>query len=380
MQYNLTCNDWDTPCWSKFPAGQARKMFVTGRSDCIPSATATSKQGYLASKVEITPDQNGNGPKTAQYFKDNFNLQPKEALALMGAHTIGRYSGFQTHIDYAWVRDKNSVRNEVLNIEYYQTLAARPNHCKDKYCVGTMDGGSPTHHWNVRPELFETYWPQPEPWITKHRRLMWNHLVERGPVCDPEDEDYWGDAETFWNIQDSEVKADIALQKKFEEMNTGHPDFWSYCCEQKANKCWETDSCDPDCTRKVQNRIRHLSSDVGFYLKWEINDVGYPSADYCDAFKDTDTRNKGWGFYWDNTWRFNFNNNNDNKDPQRIAGCPLQDMDDGYGQKLYEDVEMYADNQEQWISDFVDVWIKMSQNGYGNQELVQGPEDFWTHL
>ena len=30
---------------------------------------------------------------------------------------------------------------------------------------------------------------------------------------------------------------------------------------------------------------------------------------------------------------------------QFLAGCPLQDMDDGYGQKLYEDVEMYADNQ-----------------------------------
>ena len=30
MQYNLTCNDWDTPCWSKFPTGQAKEMFVTG--------------------------------------------------------------------------------------------------------------------------------------------------------------------------------------------------------------------------------------------------------------------------------------------------------------------------------------------------------------
>ena len=77
-------------------------IFILGRSDCIPSPTATPKQQYLASKVEITPDQNGNGPKTAKYFKDNFNLKPKEALALMGAHTIGRYSGFQTHIDYAW--------------------------------------------------------------------------------------------------------------------------------------------------------------------------------------------------------------------------------------------------------------------------------------
>ena len=31
MQYNLTCNDWSTPCWSRFNPGLARKMFVTGK-------------------------------------------------------------------------------------------------------------------------------------------------------------------------------------------------------------------------------------------------------------------------------------------------------------------------------------------------------------
>jgi len=373
MQYNLTCNDWSTPCWSKFHPGHARKMFVTGRSDCIPSSTATSKQGYLASKVEIAPDQNANGPKTAQYFKDNFNMKPKEALALMGAHTIGRYSGFQTHIDYAWVRAKHSVRNEVFNTEYFQTLAARPMHTKDKYCVGTMDGGNPTHYWNVRAELFEFYWPQPAPWISKHRRLMWNHLVERGPVCDKEDEDYWGDAEIFWNIEESDVKADKAVVAKFKQLNTGHPDFWSYCCEQKANKCWENNSCDPDCTRKVQNRIRHLSSDVGFYLKWETDQDGYPHG--CDAFKDM----KG-GLDNDWQWLWTFRTDGDKANPQRIAGCPVQDMDDGYGQQMYKTVEKYADNQQLWIRDFIKVWIKMSQNGYGSKELVQGPKNFWTHF
>ena len=35
---------------------------------------------------------------------------------------------------------------------------------------------------------------------------------------------------------------------------------------------------------------------------------------------------------------------------------------------------------ELWISDFVNVWIKMSQNGYGSEELIQGPKEFWTHL
>ena len=33
-----------------------------------------------------------------------------------------------------------------------------------------------------------------------------------------------------------------------------------------------------------------------------------------------------------------------------------------------------------WIRDFIKVWIKMSQNGYGSKELVQGPKQFWTHF
>ena len=67
----------------------------------MPSPDATPKQGYLSAKVNVMPDQNGNGPMTARYFKENFNMTAKEGLALMGAHTLGRYSTFQTHIDYA---------------------------------------------------------------------------------------------------------------------------------------------------------------------------------------------------------------------------------------------------------------------------------------
>ena len=86
--------------------------------------------GYLASKKEAAPDANGNGPKTAQYFKDNFDMSPRESLALMGAHTIGGFSTFATHIDYAWVRHLDSSRTKVFNNEYYKELAARPAHVK----------------------------------------------------------------------------------------------------------------------------------------------------------------------------------------------------------------------------------------------------------
>ena len=121
-----------------------------------------------------------------------------------------------------------------------------------------------------------------------------------------------GDAEIFWNIEESDVKADKAVVAKFKQLNTGHPDFWSYCCEQKANKCWENNSCDPDCTRKVQNRIRHLSSDVGFYLKWETDQDGYPHG--CDAFKGM----KG-GLDNDWQWLWTFNTDGDKRNPQRIG-------------------------------------------------------------
>ena len=91
---------------------------ILGRVDCIPSSSATSKQKYLASKVEILPDANGNGKKTVKYFKDNFGMNPRETLALMGAHTIGKYSTFQTHIDYAWVSTKAHVTiQKILNIQ-----------------------------------------------------------------------------------------------------------------------------------------------------------------------------------------------------------------------------------------------------------------------
>ena len=65
-----------------------------------------------------------------------------------------------------------------------------------------------------------------------------------------------GDGEIFWNIQDSIIKADKEQQAKFVRMKTGYPDFWSYCCAQKEAECWKTNSCDPDCTRKVQGRAQ----------------------------------------------------------------------------------------------------------------------------
>ena len=332
--YNFTCNDWDTPCYSPFP-GKAKKLFKTGRSDCIPKYPGT-KWEYVSSKKEAEPDLHGSGPIMAQYFGDHFNLSPRQGLALMGAHTLGQFSTFSAHIDYAWVRGQgDDSRNELFNNEYYKTLVGKPAHVKDKYCTGNMDGSAPQHHWSIRANLFETYWPQGPssgPWIKRKRRLLWNHLVTRAPTCEEPEEDALGNGGKFWNEVDCNKHPkcrDSGIDFKLKPESH----FWEYCCHQKKNECWKTDSCDEDCTRTVQNRIRHLSSDVGFYLKFEYDAKGYPKkrnkdGTFCEAFKDMGNRDWMWLYKLDKTgdsMRVKYAVDGDTAgEDGRIAGCPLQ--------------------------------------------------------
>ena len=85
---------------------KAKSLFKTGRVDCVSKQTDPKFQ-YLAPSKEIVPDQNGNGPMTRDYFDKNFGLDPREGLVLMGAHTLGSFSTFAQHIDYAWVSPDN---------------------------------------------------------------------------------------------------------------------------------------------------------------------------------------------------------------------------------------------------------------------------------
>ena len=110
-------------------------------------------------------------------------------------------------------------------------------------------------------------------------------------------------------------------------------------------------------------------------MKWETDELGYPVG--CEAFEDMD---QPW------KWNLIFKNKDGLKKEsgkvrnERPAGCPLQDMDDGHGTEMWKTVEMYANDQELWIKDFVDVWSKMNVNGYNLSDLSQGPTGFWTHF
>ena len=69
------------------------KMFKTGRKDCQPKS---GNKLYLASKVENHPAIGFNGSMTIDYFKDDFGLDAKSAVAIMGTHTIGSFNPIVT--------------------------------------------------------------------------------------------------------------------------------------------------------------------------------------------------------------------------------------------------------------------------------------------
>ena len=95
-------------------------------------------KSYLLQILLLRPLlSSGNGPTTVKYFEDKFGIKAKESLALMGGHTLGKFNTFQSHIDYSWVRELKSRRNEIFNNEYYKVLSARPALVKDGYCLGT---------------------------------------------------------------------------------------------------------------------------------------------------------------------------------------------------------------------------------------------------
>ena len=257
-------------------------MFKTGRSDCKSHSTDAKKQ-YLAPLSENSPHAVANGPQTAEYFRDQFGLTPREGLALMGAHTLGKYSTFHTHIDYAWVRFRGGMRHRVLNNEYYKTLTAEPGHVKDKYCVGKLDGSPATKEWYVFANLFEYVWPQKIPgahWNQRHRRFVWHHEVTRGPNCQATDED-----STFLGMQTPWIEYDNPKEDfkiKIQELKeiavaNGFKSGYEYCCNLQSKGLN-----DEACNQPVQNRIRHLSSDVGFYYKFDFNWAGLPIG--CDVF------------------------------------------------------------------------------------------------
>ena len=97
-------------------------VFKFGRKDCTPSCDGPDDfYGFCTKEMEAHPDPHGNGESVTTFLKDNFQMDAKESVALMGAHTLGhaneKLSGFR---HYPWT---GFFGKKTLNNDYYKLLA-----------------------------------------------------------------------------------------------------------------------------------------------------------------------------------------------------------------------------------------------------------------
>ena len=88
--------------------------FKTGRSDC--TEFESEEEPYKATKTEVHPNAVGNGEQTVDFFASQFGLSGPEMVALLGAHTFGRFHVHVSLFRYTWT----SRGTHLLNNHYYK--------------------------------------------------------------------------------------------------------------------------------------------------------------------------------------------------------------------------------------------------------------------
>ena len=92
-------------------------IFKSGRRDCT-FEPASEDRPYWHGMDEVHPNPHGNGKITVDFFKDHFDLNSREVVALMGAHTYGTMRTQNAMFRYGWT----SNNMPLFNNRYYSSL------------------------------------------------------------------------------------------------------------------------------------------------------------------------------------------------------------------------------------------------------------------
>ena len=85
------------------------------------------------------------------FFDTAFNMNGREALALMGAHGVGTYNPVVISDNaYNWLDRETQLR--IINNKYYKVMAERKSKVYDQ-CTGTMDNQEAPSKWIARTHV-----------------------------------------------------------------------------------------------------------------------------------------------------------------------------------------------------------------------------------
>ena len=90
-------------------------IFKSGRRDCTFEPSSPDSP-CSHDKQEVHPNPHGSGRITVDFFKTHFNLNSREVVALMGAHTFGTMRTQNAMFRYGWT----SYNSPLFNNRYYR--------------------------------------------------------------------------------------------------------------------------------------------------------------------------------------------------------------------------------------------------------------------
>jgi len=322
--------------------------FFTGRRDCI---VENVEEPYKTTKAEVDPNAEGSGRDTIKYFKEQFDMNGREVVAIMGSHTYGRPSADISGFPYTWT----SRGTHLFNNDYYKNIVGEDRwyHWGDSGegcrkvgdAYGTIRGTPPKSRWLTHtrmsaPNGGKVFWIK-ENYICSDKC---HHPEEQSNYCcNPNN---FNPSETFCKPDRPSFDSPISE----DPHPNGGCEMWLFI--------------------SGRDEIA-LNSEIGLYLDFEVDPNGIIYG--CPGLEIFNTTMSD-----PNVKRTIWSGDNGGWGTKAQPECKKQMLQEPPGSEpLYKIMEDFAQNQDHFIRDFVLAMEKMLSNGYQNLALAP---DHWTGI
>ena len=360
--------------------------FRTGRTDCTPSDEMAKWRPFFADKDEVHPNLHSNGPTVLKFYKANFGLNKRQAIALnAGAHSLGQFGPTGSYHTYFWTREQDKM----LNNQVLRNMAQKDAYFLDcpETLVGDEKGRPAKTKWKVnnrkRSSVFNTTGDlQGE--VRGVGPFQWVHSFER---CNANE---WCSnvRRNVTNHGDWKAWKEVMKERKdganglCKNNNGNNLDNIETCKSQLSRLPEPTTTCGvEDCCSQHDDGLVE-----GQFCKREECSpcFGNINGDDDDKFGAIERMETATGSDMGLVFSFDFD-----EETGMPYGCPGFDNDPNWlrGRQSQVEpncplaptagiVEELADDTEKWKKSFLEAMTKMVQNGYQGSDLHQ-PNNGW---
>ena len=337
--------------------------FQFGRADCKVS---NPDKPYISDRAELHSDPHANIGEILNDMKTQLGMSAKDFIALNSIHgMISPFTDASIGSKYTWMGSGPYLSNI-----YYKILANRPTyhvggstgfdikssqeHNLNPYSIGDKNG-NPVAMWGMRVSCSDC-WNTTQSWAGGP--CHWRPTMPTADDC-PNREKVMKDCYGKWENGRRETRSNGAFARLCKDVHFSPEGI------QIGDATTIHIDKNPRGTGGWSNMFM-LNYEAGMYKKFDIDDVAMRGTG-CEGI-NLQNPDEMWTDGWDvmeaNAVKVS-----------RVNQCPKQDLEDETGKPIYEIVEAFADDHDDWAEAFLEAFPRMQSIGYSG--LEDGPENSW---